>query len=906
MGFGLNGLGYVGTGHVPSGSSSTADFWAYDPGANAWSRKADVPGGGRFLPVGFGLNGLGYVGTGYIAGVGDVADFWAYGSPAPTILTGALPASAYCVGSPLAVVFTATGTFAAGNVFTAQLSDASGSFAAPTTIGTLTSATASPISVTLPTGAAAGTGYRIRVVGSSPATTGSNNGSNLTLYALPTAVLSGGGTICSGSAASLSVALTGMGPWSLTYTDGTTPVTTTASASPFAISVSPTSNQTYTLTAVSDAHCTGTSFTGSAAVVVNAPPVVTALGNQVLSNTADQCGAAVAFATTATGTPAPTLVYTLGTAVISSPYVFPVGTSTVTATATNSCGKDAKTFTVIVNDTQKPTITTPTNLTANTDAGACAATLTVALPAVADNCPGTTVAGVRSDAQPLSAAYPKGTTTITWTATDAAGNTATATQLVTVTDNIKPTITAPAALTVSTDPGQCSARGVVLGAPTTADNCSVKSVTTDAPAAFPKGPTTVTWTVTDGSGNTATVTQVVTVTDTEKPVLSALANLTVKAPATQCDAVVSFNPTATDNCAGATVVARPASGSTFPVGTTTVTVTATDASGNSSTGSFTVTVTDVTAPTVVTQNLTVPLANGAATVTADAVGKGSSDACGIQSLVLSKTSFTCANIGPNTVTLTVTDIHGNVSTGMATVTVTGTIPTPSIAVTPSSSVYTGGIPTTLYLDYGPQSVTLTASDGVSYAWSGPVGLSDPTIFNPVFTASTAGTFTYTVTATSTSGCTATASVTLKVVDARCGNKNDKVLVCHNGHELCLSPDAVNTHLTGHPGDQLGACPLARLAGPGAASSGSVNELAVYPNPAVDQATVSFRPSLDGTAQLVVYNALGQRVASLYDGAVNGGQLYSLKLDSQNLATGLYECRLVVNGKAQMQRLIIAR
>ena len=744
VGFSLNGLGYVGTGYNgTTGFTYLADFWAYDPGANAWSRKADVPGGGRFLPVGFGLNGLGYVGTGYIAGVGDVADFWAYGSPAPTILTGALPASAYCVGSPLAVVFTATGTFAAGNVFTAQLSDASGSFAAPTTIGTLTSATASPISVTLPTGAAAGTGYRIRVVGSSPATTGSNNGSNLTLYALPTAVLSGGGTICSGSAASLSVALTGMGPWSLTYTDGTTPVTTTASASPFAISVSPTSNQTYTLTAVSDAHCTGTSFTGSAAVVVNAPPVVTALGNQVLSNTADQCGAAVAFATTATGTPAPTLVYTLGTAVISSPYVFPVGTSTVTATATNSCGKDAKTFTVIVNDTQKP-------------------------------------------------------------------------------------------------------------------------------------------------------------------VLSALANLTVKAPATQCDAVVSFNPTATDNCAGATVVARPASGSTFPVGTTTVTVTATDASGNSSTGSFTVTVTDVTAPTVVTQNLTVPLANGAATVTADAVGKGSSDACGIQSLVLSKTSFTCANIGPNTVTLTVTDIHGNVSTGMATVTVTGTIPTPSIAVTPSSSVYTGGIPTTLYLDYGPQSVTLTASDGVSYAWSGPVGLSDPTIFNPVFTASTAGTFTYTVTATSTSGCTATASVTLKVVDARCGNKNDKVLVCHNGHELCLSPDAVNTHLTGHPGDQLGACPLARLAGPGAASSGSVNELAVYPNPAVDQATVSFRPSLDGTAQLVVYNALGQRVASLYDGAVNGGQLYSLKLDSQNLATGLYECRLVVNGKAQMQRLIIAR
>ena len=62
---------------------------------------------------------------------------------------------------------------------------------------------------------------------------------------------------------------------------------------------------------------------------------------------------------------------------------------------------------------------------------------------------------------------------------------------------------------------------------------------------------------------------------------------------------------------------------------------------------------------------------------------------------------------------------------------------------------------------------------------------------------------------------------------------------------------------------------------------------MYPNPAGDRATVSFRAPLDGTAQVVVYNALGQRVASLYDGAVNGGQLYSLLLHSEHLAAGLY-------------------
>ena len=116
---------------------------------------------------------------------------------------------------------------------------------------------------------------------------------------------------------------------------------------------------------------------------------------------------------------------------------------------------------------------------------------------------------------------------------------------------------------------------------------------------------------------------------------------------------------------------------------------------------------------------------------------------------------------------------------------------------------------------------------------------------------------------------------------------------------------MNALLTGKPGTYLGACAAARLLGPVAATA-SPTELAVYPNPAGEQATVSFRAPLNCSAQVVVYNQLGQRVASLYEGAVNGGQLYSFTLNSQPLATGLYECRLVVNGKAEMRRLMIAR
>ena len=365
----------------------------------------------------------------------------------------------------------------------------------------------------------------------------------------------------------------------------------------------------------------------------------------------------------------------------------------------------------------------------------------------------------------------------------------------------------------------------------------------------------------------------------------------------------------TGTCGITSMLVAPSTFTCANIGPNTVTLTVSDGSGNVSTATAIVTVSDVTPPTVITQNVSVTLLLGTASLTAAQVDNGSSDNCTIASRTLSRYTFGCADLAnsPISVTLTVTDNSGNASTGTALVTVLGTIPTPSITVTPSTSVYTGGIATNLYLGYGPQSVTLTATGGVSYVWSPAAGLSDPTIANPVFTATTAGTFTYTVTATSASGCTATASVTLTVVDARCGNKNDKVIVCHNGHEICISPNAVNTHLTGHADDRLGACPgLSARSSEPVATTGSAHELAVYPNPADGQATVSFRPALDGQAQVLVYNALGQRVASLYDGEVTGGQLYVLPLLSQQLATGLYECRLVVNGHAEMRRLLIAR
>ena len=89
----------------------------------------------------------------------------------------------------LQINFTITGKFTSGNIFTAQLSDGSGSFTTPTSIGTLNATAAGTINATLPSTVANGTAYRIRVVASAPSTTSPDNGSNLSIAA-PTITIS--------------------------------------------------------------------------------------------------------------------------------------------------------------------------------------------------------------------------------------------------------------------------------------------------------------------------------------------------------------------------------------------------------------------------------------------------------------------------------------------------------------------------------------------------------------------------------------------------------------------------------------------------------------------------------------------------------------------------------------------
>ena len=271
---------------------------------------------------------------------------------------------------------------------------------------------------------------------------------------------------------------------------------------------------------------------------------------------------------------------------------------------------------------------------------------------------------------------------------------------------------------------------------------------------------------------------------------------------------------------------------------------------------------------------------------------------------------TAANVGSYLVSFTAQDQVGVQAITSVTIRVILCDPNATASIMPAatSAVFTGGPITTIYLGYGPQSVSLTAlGPYANYSWSPNASLSSST--GGTVIASPTTTTTYTVTNSSDVGCTATASITIKVVDARCGNKNDKVLVCHNGHEICISPNAVPTHLTSpsHT-DYLGAClSLNRgIAADGAPALPEVSSLEAYPNPVAGQATVSFRNAHATTAQVLLYNYFGAVVATLFDGPTEAGQLYSVPVDGKRLGSGLYYCRLVANGEVTTTRLMVEK
>jgi uncharacterized protein YrzB (UPF0473 family)/uncharacterized membrane protein len=347
-----------------------------------------------------------------------------------------------------------------------------------------------------------------------------------------------------------------------------------------------------------------------------------------------------------------------------------------------------------------------------------------------------------------------GSNTVTLTVTDVNGNVSTCTATVLLEDNVAP-VAICQDVTVQLDVtgnGSTTATAVDNGS---SDACGIASLVLSQTAfvCSEVGTNTETLTVTDFNGNVTTCTAIITVEDNIAPV-AICQDVTVQLDATGngSTTAAAVDNGSSDACGIASLVLSQTAFVCSEVGANTETLTVTDVNGNVTTCTATITVEDNVAPVAICQDVTVQLdATGNGSTTATAVDNGSSDACGIASLVLSQTAFVCSEVGANTETLTVTDVNGNVTTCTATITVEDNVAPVAICQD-----------VTVQLDAtGNGSTTATAVDNGS---SDACGIATLVLTQVNFACSEVGANTETLTVTDVNGNVTTCTTTITVED----------------------------------------------------------------------------------------------------------------------------------------------
>jgi hypothetical protein len=278
--------------------------------------------------------------------------------PSGSITTGTITGSPFCNGASISVPFTYSGTgFTTSTVYTAEISDASGSFGSPTIIGTVTgiSSGSGTISATLPTSIANGTHYRINVISTSPTITGSNNGTDFTISGQSITLSSGSNTqnVCPSNAITSIVYTVSAAVSSTSISWSSTPSGISYNTGTYTISGTPTVAGTYSYTiTTSGASCTAATATGT--ITVGQTAVLTSgLGtntqsicvNNAIVNITYSVGTATGV--TVTGGSLPTGVsgnlsggvYTIsGTPTVAGTYTYTITTSGACGSAANANG----------------------------------------------------------------------------------------------------------------------------------------------------------------------------------------------------------------------------------------------------------------------------------------------------------------------------------------------------------------------------------------------------------------------------------------------------------------------------------------------------------------------------------------------------------------------------------------
>ncbi len=351
--------------------------------------------------------------------------------------------------------------------------------------------------------------------------------------------------------------------------------------------------------------------------------------------------------------------------------VSPATTTTYFARLAGTCNTVEQSVTLTVGDAVNPTMACqPVTIYLN---GAGSATIVGGDidNGSSDNC-GTPVLSL---SQSAFVCADLGANTVTLYGTDGAGNVDSCSTTVTVADSTSPVANCQNITVFLNGAGTASIVAGDIDNGST-DNCGAVSLGASQTAftCANLGANAVVLTATDGSGNTGICNATVTVVDTTSPTASCQ-NITVFLNGAGTASIVGgdIDNGSTDNCGAVSLGASQTSFTCANLGANAVVLTATDGSGNTGTCNATVTVADTTSPTASCQNITVFLDGaGSATIVAGDIDNGSTDNCGAVSLGASQTAFTCANLGANNVTLTVTDGSGNTDICTATVTVSDT------------------------------------------------------------------------------------------------------------------------------------------------------------------------------------------------------------------------------------------
>lgn len=398
-------------------------------------------------------------------------------------------------------------------------------------------------------------------------------------------------------------------------------------------------------------------------------PSITCPENMVKENNPGFCGAVASFS--ATGDDNCTLASLEQTAGLLPNSMFPVGNSEVVFTATDVAGNSQTcSFSVTVRDVEAPVVFC-NNFTANLNPqGHWTLFSSHVYNAGTDNC---NIVNQQSVSPDFFTCADLGENTVTLTAADASGNTATCTAIVTVKDVIAPEMRCKNTTIYLNTDGQASLAPAQLDN-NSSDNCGIllMEISQTTFTCQHLGSNTVLLSGHDSSFNKSECSASVTVIDAIAP------QAKCKSVTSHLDASGNFNlspaqinQNSTDNCSFSMSVV-PQNFSCSHVGPNTVMLQVTDAGGNTSTCSALVTIKDITAPNASCKPATLYLNDeGEAILAVSDLNNGSTDACGIASMSLSKTQFNCSDLygSVHPVTLLVKDIHNNASTCVAQVTV---------------------------------------------------------------------------------------------------------------------------------------------------------------------------------------------------------------------------------------------